>query len=94
MAQAHPGNNVVAALLGVLRGAWGWALGRPFAKVILGRSVGELSWATPPVSTPASAVASALLVAAAGSRADAERIVAGLIAVLLSWRSYELYASA
>ncbi|KAJ1525632.1 hypothetical protein ONE63_008850 [Megalurothrips usitatus] len=91
--KVYSGNNAVAAMVGALRGAWGWLLGRPGAKVILGQPVGETSWPAPPVSAPASAVAAVLLVLA-GSRSDAEMIIGGLIAVLVAWRSYEILHSA
>ncbi|KAK3915893.1 Trimeric intracellular cation channel type 1B.1 [Frankliniella fusca] len=89
--KSYPGNNMVPALLGALRGTWGWLVGRPGAKVVLGRSITDVSWPAPPVSAPASLVASALLVLA-NNRSDAERIVAGLIGVLVAYRGYELYS--
>ncbi len=83
---------MVPGLLGALRGTWGWLLGRPGAKVLLGRSVTDMSWPAPPVSAPASMVAAALLVLA-NNRADAEKIIAGLIGVLVAYRGYELYSA-
>lgn len=88
--QVYSGNAVMAAAIGMLRGSWGWGLGRPGAKVILGRSVGDVSWPAPPVSTPAASVA-AVLLTMASSQTDAQRIIAALIAVLVAWRSYELF---
>lgn len=88
----YSGNNVVSALVGMLRGAWGWMLGRPIAKVILGGSPSDMAWPAPPVSAPASAVAAVLLVLAS-TRSDAERVIGGLIAALVAWRSYELAKS-
>ena len=88
----YSGNNVVSALMGGLRGAWGWLLGRPVAKVILGGSVSDMAWPAPPVSAPASAIAAVLLVLAS-TRTDAERVIGALIAVLVAWRSYEFFKS-
>ncbi|XP_034241108.1 uncharacterized protein LOC117645197 [Thrips palmi] len=88
--KVYSGNAVMAAAIGILRGSWGWALGRPGAKVILGRSIADVSWPAPPVSTPAASVAAVLLTMAT-SQTDAQRIIAGLIAVLVAWRSYELF---